>query len=124
MTPTEPTGDSARPGGVTPIFLKLAPADIALIKFLFESYEGVAVVRTIDRRAAVIVAMVSRDFEEVARAMLDSLRGGVSFDEIPPPPAVSDDWLLRYALSDDERPDSAASAASPSCGAIFQRSQT
>jgi len=51
----------SEPAGLEPIFLRVAPTDIALIKFLFESYEGVAVVRTVDRRAAVIVALVSRD---------------------------------------------------------------
>ena len=65
------TDSSATTGpGVVPIFIEVAPTDIALLKFLFESYEGVAVVRTLDKRKAVIVALVSRDFEDVARGML------------------------------------------------------
>jgi len=81
---------------VIPLFIEVAPRDIALLKFLFESYEGVAVVRTLDRHEAVIVALVSADFIDVARGMLDSLRGGIDFREIPRPEAAADDWLLSY----------------------------
>ncbi len=81
---------------VIPLFIEVAPSDIALLKFLFESYEGVAVVRTLDRHEAIIVALVSEDFMDVARGMLDSLAGSVDFREIPPPPAARDDWLLQH----------------------------
>lgn len=85
---------------MTAIFLHLAPADIALVKFLFESYEGVAICRTVDRRAAVIVALVSNDFLTVARAILDDLRRHIAIDEVPPPADASEDWLL--PLLDDD----------------------
>jgi hypothetical protein len=81
--------------GLTAIFLRVAPVDIALIKFLFESYEGVAVVRTMDRHAAVIVVLVSDDFLEVARGVLASLHETIALEEIPPPPEAGDDWLVR-----------------------------
>ena len=68
-----------------PIFLRLSPQDIALVKFLFESYEGVAIVRTVDRRAAIIVVLVSPDFLAVARAILDDLHSASPIEEIPPP---------------------------------------
>jgi len=86
---------SAAATTLEPIFLRLAPVDIALVKFLFESYEGVAIVRTVDRRAAVIVALVSPDFLAVARAILDDLRSRIAIEEIPPPPEVGEDWLMR-----------------------------
>jgi hypothetical protein len=82
-------------GGLQPIFLHVAPADIALVKFLFESYEGVAVVRTVDRRAAVIVALVSDDFLDVARGILADLRIRIAIAEIPPPATAGEDWLLQ-----------------------------
>jgi hypothetical protein len=78
-----------------PIFLRLAPADIALVKFLFESYEGVGIVRTLDRRAAIIVALISHDFLDVARGIIDSLHEQIAIEEIPPPPDAGEDWLLR-----------------------------
>jgi hypothetical protein len=77
------------------LYLRLAPADIALVKFLFESYEEVGIVRTIDRQAAVIVVLVLPDFLDVARAILDDLHGHIAFTEIDAPPFPADDWLMR-----------------------------
>ena len=88
-------------GSVELIFLRLARPDIALVKFIFESYEGVAVVRTLDKRAAVIVVMVSRDFFEVARGILDSLRETVELEEIAPPDNLDEEWLLSFVRSDE-----------------------
>lgn len=82
------------PGGLLPIFLRVAPVDIALVKFVFESYEGVAVVRTLDRRAATIVVLAAEDFLTVGRAILADLRTRVALEEIPRPPEAADDWLL------------------------------
>ncbi len=95
--------------GLQPIFLRLAPPDIALVKFLFESYEGVAIVRTLDKRAAIIVALVSEDFLDVARGILASLRCEIALEEIPPPACAAagrpddarDDWLLRVLWQDE-----------------------
>lgn len=81
--------------GLQPIFLHVEPADIALVKFVFESYEGVAVVRTLDRHDAVIVVLVSEDFLDVAREIVKSLKEQVDFDEIPLPDGAGEDWLLR-----------------------------
>jgi hypothetical protein len=89
---SEPT--SASDTGLETIFLRLAPIDIALVKFVFESYEEVAIVRTLDRHAAVIVALVSRDFVDVARGILADLATRITVEEIPPPPDSGDDWLL------------------------------
>src|SRR5436309_2644887 len=46
---------------VVPIYLALPPREIAYVKFVFESYEGVAVVRTLDRHAAHLVVLVAPD---------------------------------------------------------------
>jgi hypothetical protein len=70
---------------VVEVYLRLPPADIAYVKFVFESYEGVAVVRTVDRAAAVIVLLIAADLEDEARAILESLRGEVAWQEIAPP---------------------------------------
>jgi hypothetical protein len=83
------------------IFLRIAPVDIAFLKFLFESYEEVAIVRTLDRRAAVLVVLVCNDFIAVAREILRSARDVVTFEEIPPPPDAGEDWLMR--LMHDEQ---------------------
>ncbi|OFV90192.1 MAG: hypothetical protein A3J75_00545 [Acidobacteria bacterium RBG_16_68_9] len=82
------------------IFVRLPPSDIALMKFLFESYEGIAVVRTMDRHRAVIVVLVSHDFLEVARGILDSLRDTIAFEQVPPPGDADEDWLVRLLRED------------------------
>jgi len=76
-------------------YLQLAPQDIALVKFLFESYEEVGIVRTVDRQTAVIVVLVLEDFVSEARAILDDLHACIAFVEIAAPPLPVDDWLMR-----------------------------
>ena len=68
------------PGGrtdIVEIHLRLSPADIAYVKFVFESYEGIAVVRTIDRKDAVITLLIAADFADEARRILASDRKSV-----------------------------------------------
>ena len=77
------------------IYLELRPEDIAYVKFIFESYEGVGIIRTVERKKAVIVLLVVDDFLNVARSILDSLRKEVPLMEIPRPDDIGDDWLLR-----------------------------
>lgn len=79
---------------VVPIYLEICPSDIAYIKFILESYEEVGIIRTIDRKKAIIVLLAVSDFIEVARAIVKSLQQEVTLIEIPPPPDLSDDWLM------------------------------
>jgi hypothetical protein len=58
---------------VVAIHLHLAPREIAYVKFIFESYEGVGLVRTIDRRAAHLVVLAVPDFEVQARDVVAAL---------------------------------------------------
>lgn len=87
-------------GEIVPLLLELPATDIALVKFLFESYEGVAVIRTIDRQRALIVVLVSRDFLDVARGILDGLRASVPLREVQPPAPLAAEQLMRYVLDD------------------------
>ena len=89
-------------GGLEPIFLRVAPIDIAMVKFVFESYEGVGIVRTLDRHAAVIVALISRDFLADARAIVADLQTRIACEVIDPPPDAGDDWLLAVMKDEDE----------------------
>jgi hypothetical protein len=79
---------------LVPIYLEICPADIAYIKFILESYEEVGIIRTIDRKKAIIVLLAVSDFIEVARAIVKSLQQEMTLIEIPPPPDLSDDWLM------------------------------
>ncbi len=98
-------------GGLVPIFLRLAPVDIALVKFVIESYEGVGLIRTIDRTAATIVALISRDFLADGRAIIADLQGHVELAVIAAPPGASDDWLL--LLLPDASPEGARAGRHP-----------
>jgi len=90
------------------IYLELPPEEIAYVKFIFESYEGVGIIRTVlrqaqhseqsrtvDRKRAVIVLLAVDDFIGTARAILASLKDAVPLVEIPRPPQMGEDWLLR-----------------------------
>lgn len=90
------------------IYLAVRPQDIAYVKFVFESYEGVGLIRTVlrqaqhgeqsrtvDRKKAVIVLLVVDDFLNVARSILTCLKGEVSLCEIARPEQTGEDWLLR-----------------------------
>lgn len=78
---------------VFPIYLRLVPSEIAYVKFVFESYEQVAVVRTIDRHAATLVVLVVPDFADAARAAVASLVAEGACEEIAAPPDFDGDWL-------------------------------
>jgi hypothetical protein len=76
------------------LYLATPPQHIAYIKFIFESYEEVGIIRTVDRKKAVIVLLVVTDFVDTAHNILDSLKQEVPLAEIPRPADVSDDWLM------------------------------
>ena len=79
---------------LTAIYLDTRPENIAYIKFIFESYEEVGIIRTVDRKKAVIVLLAVADFVEVAREILKALQQEISLNEIAPPADLSDDWLM------------------------------
>ena len=75
-------------------YLEVAAEHIAYIKFIFESYEEVGIVRTVDRKKAIIVLLAMNDFVAVARAILASLEREVPLREIARPANVQDDWFM------------------------------
>lgn len=83
-----------RAADVDTIFLRLAPEDIALAKFLFESYEDIGIVRTLDRHAAVIVVLVVPDFAAAAAEVARELGDIIACEIVPPPADAGEDWLL------------------------------
>ena len=75
-------------------YLETAPENIAYIKFIFESYEDVGIIRTVDRKTAVIVLLAVPDFVDVAQSILAALKRELPLTEIPRPASVRDDWLM------------------------------
>jgi hypothetical protein len=86
------------------IYLEIPPAHIAYIKFIFESYEEVGLIRTVERKKAVIVLLAMHDFLETARAVLTSLKRDIPFAEIPRSADMTDDWLMAELLDDPDEP--------------------
>lgn len=84
------------------LYLELAPEHIAPVKFIFEAYEEVGIVRTIDRRKAVIVLLIAPDFAEDAGAILASMQEHFPSREIAPPALEADDWLMQKIAAEAE----------------------
>jgi len=77
-----------------PIYLVTAPEHIAYVKFIFESYEEVGIIRTADRKRSIIVLLAMNHFLEVARGILEAIKSEVPIQEIPRPGDLTDDWLM------------------------------
>ncbi|GIW43581.1 MAG: hypothetical protein KatS3mg077_0863 [Candidatus Binatia bacterium] len=77
-----------------PIFLEVAPEQIAYWKFLLESYEELGIVRTLDRKRAVIVVLAMRDYLTHVRAVVEEGCARTGAREIPAPSDLHGDWLL------------------------------
>jgi hypothetical protein len=75
-------------------YLEVAADHIAYIKFIFESYEEVGIIRTVDRKKAIIVLLAMNDFVAVARAILASLEKEIPLREIVRPANIQDDWFM------------------------------
>jgi len=76
------------------IYVRLAPQDIAYLKFIFESYETIGFLRTIDPRAATLVVFLVPDFADVGRQILDSVAREITLERIERPADLGDDWLV------------------------------
>lgn len=62
--------------------LKLGRKDISHIKFLFEGYEGLCTITTVDKDEAVIELTILPDFISDVNRILDALREEVDFQEV------------------------------------------
>jgi deoxyxylulose-5-phosphate synthase len=78
---------------IVPIVLRVPRREVAYVKFVFESYEGVAITRTLDRHAADVVVLVAPDFVADARRVVDALRAEGVCEEIANPEGYDGDWL-------------------------------
>jgi hypothetical protein len=72
------------------MFLVVPRAEIGYVKFIFESYEGVAVLRTIDRHQGLLVVLAVPDFLDQARLVVAALAQEIGFREVEAPPGLGD----------------------------------
>jgi len=82
------------------IYLRIQREDIALLKFVIESYEGIGIVRTIDRKKATVAILAMPDSIDHMWAVLQSLREDMEWYEIPTP-QDQDDWLMETVKSEE-----------------------
>lgn len=66
-------------------YYRIDEAGIGLLKFLIESYEGVAVIRTISTVDSVIEIMIAPGFEAEVEAVIDELRDEFQITDIERP---------------------------------------
>jgi len=76
------------------IYLEIAPEHIAYVKFIFESYEEIGLIRTVDRKKAIIVLLAMPDFVDTAANIIDSLKQDIPLAEIARPADMTDDWFM------------------------------
>lgn len=86
------------------VYLEVLPKDIAYVKFIFESYEEVGIIRTIDRKQAIIVLLAVNDFADTAREIVEGLKTEVWLRKIQRPEGMNEDWFM--AELHDETADS------------------
>jgi len=55
------------------LLIQIPPREIAYLNFVFESYEGVAAVRTVDPHDGIVELMVSPHYQEETKEILKSL---------------------------------------------------
>jgi hypothetical protein len=81
------------PSDVVPIRLRVARHDIAYVKFVIESYEGVAVTRTLDPDRGEIVVLAAADFLPDVRRIIATLAAEGACVESTAPGDEAVDWL-------------------------------
>jgi hypothetical protein len=66
------------------LLIQIPPEEIAFLSFILESYEGVAIARTVDRLQGILELMVSPDYEEEMREILKDLSREFPIKELAP----------------------------------------
>ena len=74
-------------------YFRLRREDIAYFKFIIESYEGMAVVRTQDPYEAIVELMVAPGWEKDVEEVLEGLREEMTIEPLSSYPCHS--WKIR-----------------------------
>jgi hypothetical protein len=67
------------------MYFKINPHDLAFVKFIVESYEGIAVLRTVDPKEGIVEWMISPDLVEDAERLLRALKKEIPIVVVSPP---------------------------------------
>ena len=66
------------------LIIQIPPEEIAFLSFILESYEGVAIARTVDPHQGLMELMVSPDYQEEMSEILMDLSRQFPIKEINP----------------------------------------
>ena len=88
--------------GLVEIYVRIRPQDIAYLKFIFESYETVGFLRTVDPREATLAVFLVPDFADVGMKILDAVSREIALERIDPPADLGDDWLVVAMVNEPE----------------------
>jgi hypothetical protein len=66
------------------LLIQIPPEEIAFLNFILESYEGVAIARTVDPHEGLVELMVSPDYQEEIKEILKDLGREFPIKELPP----------------------------------------
>lgn len=64
------------------LFLRVPRQEIAYLKFIIESYEGMAIIRTKDPDQAIVELMIAPGWEKEVEEILSHLRKEILMEEI------------------------------------------
>lgn len=64
------------------LFLRVPRKEIAYLKFIIESYEGMAVIRTKDPDQAIVELMIAPGWEKEMEKVLEALRKEILIEEV------------------------------------------
>lgn len=64
------------------VFLRLNRKEIAYFKFIIESHEGIAVVRTKDPKEAIVELMIAPGWEREVQEVIENLRKEISIEKV------------------------------------------
>lgn len=87
-----------------PVFIKIPPDQIVLLKCLIESYEGIAEIRTLDKDRAIVVILAMKDTVDIVFTILEKEQSLLKCELIEEPIDITEgDWLLS-TLKDQTTP--------------------
>lgn len=87
-------------GAYTLFFCKIPSPNIALLKFTLESYEGLGVLRTLNRKTGEVVILAPEDSREAIAELLESCKDDYQIQILTAPQSMNEDWLLASAADD------------------------
>src|SRR5690606_6268105 len=79
---------------VIPIYIALPPENIVQLKNTLESYEGLAITRTLNASRGEVVLLALPDTVETVKQLLESLKDELNFRIMEVPEGMNEDWLL------------------------------